>query len=108
MSDIKLSNSVKWDHVSAKVFPDYSNALADVTGAGVTWTATQDCFVTIHGYSMNPNITIGGYAPFHANSGLYTYGASPLGPYFVKSGQTVVFTAPNSQAGQGLKAFGLM
>lgn len=108
MAEIKLTNSVQINHESCCVFPDYSNVLVDnAGGTGVSWQATQDCFVTIFGYSMNPNVTIGGNKPFHQSSGLYTYGGSLVGPFFVKSGETIAFTSPNSQGGQGLKAFGL-
>ena len=46
MSAIKLSNSVLLDSSSVKCFADFDNVLASAGFTSVTFTATEDCWLT--------------------------------------------------------------
>lgn len=100
---IQLMNSGGNDNLFPKTycFPDWSNLIATT---GTSYTATQDCFCTVFGYTFSAQIYIDGVSIIHSNS-LTTYAGEICGPFYVGKGHTISYTS--TQSGSGINAYGV-
>lgn len=87
---------------------DESNVITNLTsGTTISWTATQDCWVTLAGYEVLGNtITLNDVALF-ALDGNRSSGRHGYGPFFIRKGDTIKIQVYNAGPTHGLKAFGL-
>lgn len=101
---IQLQSSGGTDNLFPRTycFPDWSDLI--LSTSSTSYTATQNCFCTIIGYTMSAQILINGTSVFHSNS-LATYAACLCGPFYLEAGDTIAFSG--TQNGIGLNAYGV-
>lgn len=105
---IHIKNELNSCLTNIKIFPNYANILYTFNSHGMSWTATEDCWLIgcVGGQGTTPNVKIDNVIVISPQADRAYVDAMQVGFVLVKQGQTITTSGTETSRFE-LKAYGL-